>query len=549
MQSPLNHSPVTVIDNAQFLTQDPQNPHAQAVAIIEGKIVALDDAARQFSHAKNIDAGGAVITPGFNDVHAHTVWFGQTLLEIDLSHASAPEDVYETISQALDVDESNGSEKADKWIISSGLNPNYLEGAELEIHKLDDAAGGRPLLIKHNSGHAYTVNTKALEIAGVDPHSPQAIEGGEIVTDSEGNATGLLDENAMRIIQDILQPEATSDLVQALERATAHYVSEGLTSVTDAGVAGGWIGHSPREIAAYQEAKLLTRMQLMPTIDVLHDLEGHTSEKTAFGIDTGLRTGFGNERLQIGPTKIFTDGSLLGTTAAMSEDYQCCSHHGYFQGDVKVMKSQALKAASLGWSLALHAIGDAAVEFAIEVIAEATSRYGQPSMPHRIEHGGVVQDSQIKKIAESGIILVPQPRFIREFGDSMAAKIGEVRTNLSYPAKRLLDAGVVLPGSSDRPVANGSPLKVMEAFVLRETETGEIYGADERITAAEALYAYTAGSAFATGWAGKKGQIKPGQLADLVVLGDNPLEVEPNGISNIDIVATMVGGELVHGQF
>lgn len=109
MQSPLNHSPVTVIDNAQFLTQDPQNPHAQAVAIIEGKIVALDDAARQFSHAKNIDAGGAVITPGFNDVHAHTVWFGQTLLEIDLSHASAPEDVYETISQALDVDESNGS--------------------------------------------------------------------------------------------------------------------------------------------------------------------------------------------------------------------------------------------------------------------------------------------------------------------------------------------------------------------------------------------------------------------------------------------------------
>ena len=338
-------------------------------------------------------------------------------------------------------------------------------------------------------------------------------------------------------------------MVQALERATAHYVSEGLTSVTDAGVAGGWIGHSPREIAAYQEAKLLTRMQLMPTIDVLHDLEGHTSEKTAFGIDTGLRTGFGNERLQIGPTKIFTDGSLLGTTAAMSEDYQCCSHHGYFQGDVKVMKSQALKAASLGWSLALHAIGDAAVEFAIEVIAEATSRYGQPSMPHRIEHGGVVQDSQIKKIAESGIILVPQPRFIREFGDSMAAKIGEVRTNLSYPAKRLLDAGVVLPGSSDRPVANGSPLKVMEAFVLRETETGEIYGADERITAAEALYAYTAGSAFATGWAGKKGQIKPGQLADLVVLGDNPLEVEPNGISNIDIVATMVGGELVHGQF
>ena len=108
----------------------------------------------------------------------------------------------------------------------------------------------------------------------------------------------------MRIIQEILQPEATANIVKALERASAHYVSEALTSVTDAGVAGGWIGHTPREIAAYQQAHLLTRMQMMPTIDVLHDLEGHQSEGAAFGIDTGLHTGFGNERLQIGPTKI-----------------------------------------------------------------------------------------------------------------------------------------------------------------------------------------------------------------------------------------------------
>ena len=548
MQASLKQSPITIIDNAQFLTQDPQNSSAEAVAILGGKIIALDEAARQFGHAKRIDAGGAVIVPGFNDVHAHTVWFGQTLLEIDLAQETTPEGVYEAIAKSPKDETLNFTNAAEDWVIASGFNPNYLAGAKLDIQKLDEATGGRPLLIKHNSGHAYTVNTRALEIAGVDPSAPQVIDGGEIVTGDDGKATGLLDENAMRIIQDILQPEATADVVKALERASTHYVAEGLTSVTDAGVAGGWIGHTPREIAAYQEAHLLTRMQLMPTIDALHVLEGHQSEGAAFGIDTGLRTGFGNEWLQMGPTKIFTDGSLLRTTAAMSEDYQCCSHHGYFQGDVDEMKSQALKAASVGWSLALHAIGDAAVEFAIEIISEATCRFGKPDMPHRIEHGGVVQDSQVKKMAEHGIILVPQPRFIREFGDSMAAKIGENRTNLSYPAKRLLDAGMVLPGSSDRPVANGSPLKVIEAFVRRETETGQVYGADEQISAAEALYAYTAGSAYATGWAGKKGQIKPGQLADMVVLSDSPLDVEAQKISDIDIVATLVGGEVVHGQ-
>lgn len=549
MRSSLNQSPITLIENARFLTQDPQNPVADAVAIVEGKIIALDESARRFQNVEKIDAEGAIVVPGFNDVHAHSVWFGQTLLEIDLSQSKTPGAVYEALAGALKHEGSEQLGAKPQWLIASGFNPNLLEGAELEINKLDRSTGGRPLLIKHNSGHAYTVNSKALEIAGVDPRDPVEIEGGEIVTDQDGLATGLLDENAMRIIQDILQPEASSELVQALERATQHYVTEGLTSVTDAGVAGGWIGHSPREISAYQAAEIPTRMQLMPTIDVLHNLSGHTSEEPGYGIDTGLRTGFGDDKLQIGPTKIFTDGSLLGTTAAMFEDYQCCSHHGYFQGDVEEMRGQALRAASLGWSLALHAIGDAAVEFSIGVIMEAIDSFGAPSMPHRIEHGGVVQDDQIKRMADYGIILVPQPRFVREFGDSMAEKIGVERTNLSYPAKRLLDAGMVLPGSSDRPVANGAPLKVMESFVNRETETGELYGTSERITAAEALYAYTAGSAYVTGWGGKKGQIKPGQLADLAFLEDNPLEVASTSIGSIEVVGTMVGGEMVHGKF
>ncbi|PZO97938.1 MAG: amidohydrolase, partial [Corynebacterium urealyticum] len=146
-------------------------------------------------------------------------------------------------------------------------------------------------------------------------------------------------------------------------------------------------------------------------------------------------------------------------------------------------------------------------------------------------------------------VLVPQPRFIAEFGDAMAEAIGAERAALSYPGKRLLERGVVLPGSSDRPVATGTPLAVVQSFVERTTAAGKEYGPEDRITVDEALYAYTAGSAAATGWAGKKGQIAPGQLADLVVLGADPAEVPASQIGDIPVEATVLGGQLVHGSF
>ena len=150
-------------------------------------------------------------------------------------------------------------------------------------------------------------------------------------------------------------------------------------------------------------------------------------------------------------------------------------------------------------------------------------------------------------MAKHGIVLVPQPRFIRDFGDAMADKIGAERTALSYPARRLLAAGMVLPGSSDRPVAEGAPLKVIESFVRRQTESGELYGGDDRISAEEALYAYTAGSAHATGWGGIKGQIAPGQLADFALLGEDLTQVAPEHISEVPVLATIIGGQKVHG--
>lgn len=535
-----------VIENARVWTGDPARPNATRIGVWQGTIVGVDEELDGLRPARVLDAGGAVIVPGFNDVHAHSVWFGQTLLELNLSGVASGAELIERVrSYAVDVAEG-------AWVVASNYNPLGIKGEIPGRDALDEATGGKPLWMKHASGHAYTLNGVGMRLIGIPDEPAEQPEGGKIVTDAAGRSTGLIEENAMQLVQAVLLPDSIDDMVHALDVATAQYLAEGLTSVTDAGIAGGWIGHSPREMHAYQRALeqgvLRTRMQPMITLDVLHAVEGHRDEETVWGIDAGIRTGLGNEWLQVGPVKVFTDGSLLGSTAAMHEDYaHCPGNHGYLLGDPDEMRSRVLRAAAAGWTLALHAIGDRAVEYAIDTISEAQSRYGRPRIPHRIEHGGVVHNAQIADLVKHGIVLAPQPNFIPEFGDGMTTNLGPERVPLSYPAARLLQAGAVLPGSSDRPVAPGAPLHVMQAFVERLTETGAEYGPDERITAAQALTAYTAGSAHATGWGDRKGLVRRGYLADLTVLAENPIDVRPGAIGAIEVIATMVGGELRHG--
>lgn len=546
----------TVISNANIHTLDSFRPQASQIAIWNGQIVAIDEEVDHLLAATSkigqaqpdfYDAAGATVLPGFNDVHSHSVWFGQTLTELNLENLTAPQDVYVAIKNHvdhnLDLD----------WIICSGFNPVHLVH-DLSIDALESASQGKPLLIKHVSGHAYTVNSAALRIAGIDEYPKSQPVGGEIVTDADGRATGLLDENAMRPIQSVLQPESQSEIINALAAASQHYLTEGITSVTDAGIAGGWIGHSPQEFRAYQQALdnnlLRTRHQTMITLDALHSISGHQDDTVIQGLDTGLRSGIGNANLQIGPVKVFTDGSLLGRTAAMTEDYIGCPHnHGYLQGDPERMREEVVNAAAGGWALALHAIGDAAVDFALDSIEVARTQTPRKSgMPDRIEHGGAVRDDQLKRMAELDVVLVPQPYFISSFGDAMASRLGSERTNLSYPARRVLEAGLTLPGSSDRPVAHGAPLAVMQAFVERLTETGAAYGPDDRISIEQAISAYTVGSAAATGWSKLKGQLKSGMLADLVVLDEDPTKVDTHEISQIPVSATMVGGNFEYGN-
>ncbi|MFZ3417817.1 amidohydrolase [Arthrobacter sp. 3Tela_A] len=531
-----------LITNAHVLTQDPARPGAGTLVIHGGRILAVDP--DMDVPARTVfDAEGLTVVPGFNDVHSHSVWFGLGLMETALGDARSLEDVYAAIGAA------SAELAPDDWVVASGFSPLLLGGAQPDRDRLDEASGGRPVWIKHSSGHACTLNGAALDLVAGTQDLAAGIDGGVVVRGADGRPTGLLEENAMRLVQELMLPYPLETIEKALELATAHYLTEGITSVTDAGIAGGWIGHSPREFGAYQSARdkglLSVRMQPMLVLDALRSLSGHSDDGGGLGLDAGIRSGLGDEWLRIGPVKIFSDGSLLGSTAYMSEDYVGCTHnHGYLQMDAGELREQALAAYRAGWPIAMHAIGDAAVEHAISIITEAQETYGLNCFPNRIEHGGVVQPEQLDRIAEAGIVLVPQPHFITEFGDGMAELLGPARTELSYPAAGLLRRGAVLPGSSDRPVSNGRPLDVMQSFVERLTPSGRTYGPEERISAEQALAAYTTGSAAATGTSAEKGSLSPGLLADLVFLDQDPTTVHPSRIGATQVLGTMVGGEL-----
>ncbi|WP_404320743.1 amidohydrolase [Arthrobacter luteolus] len=531
-----------LLRNASIKTMDPEHPLASSLLIHAGRVLAVDpDPDTPVRDV--IDAAGLTVVPGFNDVHSHSVWFGLGLMETALGNARSLDDVYAAVAAAA-ADLAPGD-----WVVASGFSPLLLGGAQPDRDRLDEASGGRPVWIKHSSGHACTLNGAALDLVAGTQDLGAEIDGGVVVRGADGRPTGLLEENAMRLVQELMLPYPLEIIEMALELATAHYLTEGITSVTDAGIAGGWIGHSAREFGAYQSARdkglLSVRMQPMLVLDALRPLSGHPDDGGGLGLDAGIRSGLGDEWLRIGPVKIFSDGSLLGSTAYMSEDYVGCTHnHGYLQMDAGELRESALAAYRAGWPIAMHAIGDAAVEHAISIITEAQETYGLNCFPNRIEHGGVVQPEQLDRIAEAGIVLVPQPHFITEFGDGMAELLGPARTELSYPAAGLLRRGAVLPGSSDRPVSNGRPLDVMQSFVERLTPSGRMYGPKERITAEQALAAYTTGSAAATGTSGEKGSLSPGLLADLVFLDQDPTMVDPARIGATQVLGTMVGGEL-----
>ncbi|MFH8504506.1 amidohydrolase [Streptomyces flaveolus] len=538
-----------LVRNAHIRTLDPERPTARLLGVLHGTVVGLDEDVAHLPARRVLDAGGATVLPGFNDAHCHTAWFGLTLTQLDVSTARSADEVYAAVAAYA------GQLAPDAWVIGAGLDHHRLGGRYPHRDALDRAAGGRPVWLKHTSGHACVVNTPVLRAAGALDAGFRDPDGGVVSRDADGRPDGLLEETAQRLVQRQVLPYPVETVADAVDAATRHYLTEGVTSFTEAGIGGGWIGHTPVELAAYQLARdtgrLHTRAQLMAASDVLHPLTAHADDDITVGLDLGMRTGFGDDRLSLGPVKIFLDGSLLGRTAAVTEPFCGCPHDaqrptGYLQGDADAMTGLVVAAHRAGWTVAAHAIGDRAVDLALDAFARAHRERPRPGVRHRIEHAGVVRPDQTARFAELGVVPVPQHNFLHTFGDAMAAALGPERTAWSYRMRSFTDLGLPVPGSSDRPVAPGAPLPAIQSMVTRLTETGVPYGPEERVPVLAALRAWTEGSALATGFGGRKGRLVPGQLADLTVLDGDPVRTDADRIGAIGVLATVVGGDPAH---
>jgi hypothetical protein len=527
--------------NASVLTLDPRRPRATAIAISGGRIHHLPAGPAQVRATRVADLGGATVIPGFYDAHNHMVAFGMSLGEVDLRSPGVADlgQLYAAVAARAAGTEDGG------WVIGSGYDQNKL-GGHPDRDALDRAAPGRRVWLRHTSGHMCVVNSPVLADLGLDT-GPKDVRGGRIVTDQAGRPTGLLEEQAQQLVGALVSPHPVSELADAIDRAGSHYLAEGITSCTEAGIGGGWIGQSPVELAAYQAARdsgrLRVRTELMIASDALHPLGSHPGDGLELGLDLGLRTGFGDDWLRLGAMKIFTDGSLVGHTAAMHDDYASTpGEYGYLQASPTDLRATIIAAHRSGWQVAAHAIGDRAIDLALDAYAAAQARYPRPDPRHRIEHFAASRPDQVTRAARLGVIAVPQGRFASELGDGMLAAVGRDRHSWLYRQQTLLQAGMTLPGSSDRPVVQGAPLPGIADMVNRRTAAGEPFNPGEAITAGQALRAYTAGSAYASHQEHLKGSITPGKLADLAVLSEDPTEVSPDRIAGIAVLATFVDG-------
>lgn len=530
-----------IVENANILTQNPDRPRASAMGVWNGLIVGLDGDISGLEARERVNAGGRTVVPGFNDVHCHMSAFGQQLREIDAGPMRSLDELYDAVARFA------AEHPDEEWITGASYDQTSL-GDHPDREALDRASGGKKVMIIHRTRHMLTASSAVFAELGAMDASYPVPDGGEIRRHPDGSPTGLVAEQAMTAFRALRQPVAEDELVECLELATQQFLREGITSASEAGIGRSPIvGSTAGELSAYMrghaEGRIRVRTEVMPTMENFHDLPVADADGYGSGLDLGLRTGFGSGMLTLGPLKVFTDGALTSRTAAMSENFCGHDHAGMLLFDREQLESITTDAHKAGWQLAVHAIGDVAIDLALDLLDTAQQSMPRTDARHRIEHASVIRDDQLQRFIDLGVIPSIQGRFVNEIGDSVASVMGADRLPWTYRHRSLLDGGLVVPGGSDRPVVNGAPLVAMQAMVERRTASGAEFNLHEAVTAEEALKSYTVDSAYASRAESIKGSLEARKYADFVVLSEDPTAVPASEISQIQVESTWVGGE------
>jgi hypothetical protein len=537
----------TLFLNGRFYTVEPARPSAHALGVVGEHIVGLDEELEGCSADAIYDLEGAPVVPGLHDAHYHLSLYGQTLVRLDVSPDAAGtlDELYELVAERA------AQLPADSWVLGWGYEALQL-GGHPDPDALDRSSGGRPVWLVQASHHGGAASRSALRRMGLNEKDDiPVIDGGQIGLGPDGRPNGVITERARELVYAQIGPTPFEEYVEAIGRAARASAAAGLTSVTEPGIGGEAAGNTA--LAAFQEARarglLDLRVTVMPKISALHEPQGDAPGGPGFGLDLGLRTGLGDDWLRIGGVKILSDGAITLRTAALCCDYtDAPGERGFLVQDVDALSRQILDAADAGWQVATHAIGDRAVETVLCAYEEARIASPHNRMRHRIEHIGLATDEQIKRLRAADVIPVPQGRFLDEFGHNYLSALGEDRAEILFRQRGFLDGGLVLPGSSDCPIVDGSPLLGLHSLVNREIPGGRVLNPAERLTPEQALRAFTYGSAYADHQEHRKGSLGRGKLADFVVLTDDPLQVRHEQIGSIGVVATVVGGQLRYGE-
>ncbi len=517
----------------------------EALAIGGDRILAVgsvaDVEALRGPSTRVIDLAGRVAIPGLNDAHMHLLPLGLGMQEVNLR----PEEGVTSMDELLRrIGEAAKSKPAGAWITGRGYDHNELaEGRHPTAEELDRVAPNNPVYIKRTCGHVGVINTLAMREAGIGHNTPSP-DGG-LIERRDNKLTGLVAELAMRLIVNAMPKPSKDELVAAIERAGDYMLSQGFTSVMDAAV-GMLAGMD--EIAAYEEAAGNDRLPVRTWICIYGNADGIGDEAHAAGYRFGREVGF----LRYGAMKVFGDGSAGGLTAAMSEPYVVGDpeNRGIFCYTDAEMHGYLAHYHKLGYQLAIHAIGDAAIEQVLTGIERAAT----PDQPitgrrHRIEHCGFLTDGQLARMAAAGIEPVPQPLFMYEFGDLYVHNLGEKRASAAYPMKKWLDAGLHPAASSDAPVCATNPFQNLFTMVTRQTKRHTEIGGIEKLTMEEAVHAYTYCGAYTQFAETDLGRLVPGQLADIAILSHDVFAVSPETVEkDVRCDMTILGGKVVYDR-
>ena len=532
-------APVTLaVLNARIWTGDPATPWAEALAVSGEAIAAVgtsDEIRRLAGSVTPIDAGGALVVPGFIDTHVHFVDGGFRLASVQLRDARTPEAFVNRIAAFA------ATVPAGTWI-TGGDWDHSLWGGELPTRAwIDAVTGGHPVWVNRLDGHMALANSAALKAAGVNA-ATKDVAGGEIVRDGGGEPTGLLKDNAMALVDRVVPPPSDQMRDRALDAAMAHVARQGVTTIHNM---GSWadLGTFAR---ARRAGRLSTRIYAAVPLADWERLRDVVARREHGGSD-----GRGDAWLRVGGLKGFVDGSLGSHTAAFHEPFDDApKDRGLLVNtpdDLYAWVSGADKAAL---HVMVHAIGDRANALLLDIYERVSRENGPRDRRFRIEHAQHLAPPDIPRFARLGVIASMQPYHAIDDGRWAEQYIGP-RIRTTYAFRSLLDAQARLAFGSDWFVAPPTPLEGIYAAVTRRTLDDRNPGGwvpEQKISVEEALRAYTAGGAYASYEEGRKGTLARGRLADFVLLDRNILEIPPEDIRKTRVLRTVVGGRTVAGE-